>query len=446
MTWRKSVMSVTPSDASVYRASRPIPPKADNTQKTLSLRDIVGQGYDQMFTHTGRYIAIKGSRASKKSKTTAIYLVLKIMRESHGNILCVRKTAETLRNSCFSDIKWAVERLGVQKYFKFRENPLQVTYIPNGTVIIFRGLDDPLKLTSLSFDRGVLTGIWFEEAFELPSYEAVSRVDESMRGEVPPGHHKVCIFTLNPWSDKHWIKRELFDRAETDPDVLAFTTNYMCNEWLDKADRKLFEDMKRRNPRRYRVAGLGEWGVEEGLVYENWEELWFDPLDIHTKAPWMKPFYGLDFGYSTSPTAFIAGFCDLKEKNIWIYDEFYKPGMTNMDIYRELAYRGYAKERIVADSAEPKSIAELQQLGCSRIKKARKGADSIKHGIQLVQQFHVYVHPNCVNTITELSQYHWAKDRAGNYLDKPEGEYDHLMDALRYSILGISKSNVYSFK
>lgn len=441
-----SDFTTEPNDASVYRATRPIPQEKEKKDNTLSLRDIVGQGYDDMFTFKGRYICIKGSRASKKSKTTAIYIVLKMMRESKGNALCIRRTGETLRNSCFSDIKWAIERLGVQKYFKFRENPLQVTYIPYGTVILFRGLDDPLKLTSLSFDVGVLCTEWWEECYEISDIEAFRRVDESMRGIVPEGHQKVCILTLNPWSDKHWVKSEFFDRADTDPNILAFTTTYKINEWLDKSDLKVFEDMKRRNPRRYRVAGLGEWGVSDGVVYENWEELWFDPKDIFSKARWLKPFYGLDFGYSTSPTAFVAGFCDLKNKNIWIYDEIYKTGLTNMQLYHEISYKGYAKERIVADSAEPKSIAELQQLGCNRIVKARKGNDSVVYGIQLVQQFHIYVHPSCVNTITELSNYRWQRDKSGNILNKPEPEYDHICDALRYAIMGISRSAVYSFK
>ena len=437
-------LTTTPSDASVYRAKRPVPPKKTTQNNQLSLREIVGQGYDEMFNFHGRYICIKGSRASKKSKTTAIYIILKMMREPKGCVLCVRKTAETLRDSCFADLKWAAERLGVQQYFKFRENPLTVTFKPHGNYVLFRGLDDAMKVTSISYGEMHLTTVWFEEAYEIDDIEDFRKIDESMRGIVPEGYEKRVILTLNPWSDKHWIKKEFFDRE--DPDILAFTTNYLCNEWLDDEDRKVYENMKRRNPRRYRVAGLGEWGISEGLVYENWEELWFDKNDVWSNARWMKPFYGLDFGYTTSPTAFIAGFCDLKNKNIWIYDEFYKPGLTNMQIYQELAYKGYAKEPIVADSAEPKSIAELQNMGCVRIRKARKGNDSIRFGINLVQQFHIYVHPDCKNTILELSNYRWKKDKAGNFMNDPEPDYDHLMDALRYGVMGISKSAVYSFK
>ena len=437
-------MSQTPTEASIYRAKRSIPQKEEPKSNSISLRDIVGQGYDQMFAHHGRYICIKGSRASKKSKTTAIYVILKMLREPKGNVLCLRNTQTSLRDSMFSDLKWAIERLGVQQYFKYRENPLQITYTLYGTKILFRGLDDPLKITSLSYDTGVLTTQWWEEAYEIDDEEDFAKIDESMRGITPEGHEKRVILTLNPWSDKHWIKKRFFDVE--DPDILAFTTNYLMNEWLDDADRKLFEDMKRRNPRRYRVAGLGEWGVSEGLVYENWEELWFDPKEIYTNARWMKPVYGLDFGYTTSPSAFVAAFVDLKNKNIWVWDEMYKPGLTNQQIYQELAYRGYAKERIIADSAEPKSIAELYSMGCNRITKARKGNDSIRWGINLIQQFHIYVHPNCKNFITELSNYRWKKDKAGNFTNEPERDFDHLMDALRYAVMAISRSAVYSFK
>ena len=437
-------MSQTPTEASIYRATRSIPEKEEPKSNTISLRDIVGQGYDQMFAHKGRYICIKGSRASKKSKTTAIYVILKMLREPKGNVLCLRNTQTSLRDSMFSDLKWAIERLGVQQYFKYRENPLQITCTLYGTKILFRGLDDPLKITSLSYDTGVLTTQWWEEAYEIDDEEDFAKIDESMRGITPEGHEKRVILTLNPWSDKHWIKKRFFDVE--DPDILAFTTNYLMNEWLDNADRKLFEDMKRRNPRRYRVAGLGEWGVSEGLVYENWEELWFDPKEIYTNARWMKPVYGLDFGYTTSPSAFVAAFVDLKNKNIWVWDEMYKPGLTNTQIYQELAYRGYAKERIIADSAEPKSIAELYSMGCNRITKARKGNDSIRGGINLIQQFHIYVHPNCKNFITELSNYRWKKDKAGNFTNEPERDFDHLMDALRYAVMAISRSAVYSFK
>ena len=437
-------MSQTPTEASIYRATRSIPEKEEPKSNTISLRDIVGQGYDQMFAHHGRYICIKGSRASKKSKTTAIYVILKMLREPKGNVLCLRNTQTSLRDSMFSDLKWAIERLGVQQYFKYRENPLQITCTLYGTKILFRGLDDPLKITSLSYDTGVLTTQWWEEAYEIDDEEDFAKIDESMRGITPEGHEKRVILTLNPWSDKHWIKKRFFDVE--DPDILAFTTNYLMNEWLDDADRKLFEDMKRRNPRRYRVAGLGEWGVSEGLVYENWEELWFDPKEIYTNARWMKPVYGLDFGYTTSPSAFVAAFVDLKNKNIWVWDEMYKPGLTNQQIYQELAYRGYAKERIIADSAEPKSIAELYSMGCNRITKARKGNDSIRWGINLIQQFHIYVHPNCKNFITELSNYRWKKDKAGNFTNEPERDFDHLMDALRYAVMAISRSAVYSFK
>lgn len=437
-------MTVEPTPASVFRAKQPIP--RSTPSNTIRFSEVVGKGYDKMFQFHGRYICIKGSRASKKSKTTALYIIWKMMMESEGNVLCIRNTGATLRNSCFSDLKWAIEKWGYQRYFTYRENPLQINCTLHKTCILFRGLDDPLKITSLSYDHGTLTTIWFEEAYEISDEEDFRKVDESMRGLVPPGHEKRIILTLNPWSDKHWIKRVFFDKE--DPDILAFTTNYLINEFLTPEDLRVYERMKRENPRRYRVAGLGEWGISEGVIYENWEELWFDPKVIWNSGNVrsIKPIYGLDFGYTTSPTAFIAAFVDLDKKNIWIYDEFYQSGMTNRQIYQHLAYKGYAKEKIVADSAEPKSIAELHSLGCNRIVKARKGNDSVRWGINVIQDFHIYVHPDCKNTIVELSNYRWKKDKNGAYTGEPEPDYDHLMDALRYGVMAISRSAVYSFK
>lgn len=436
-------MTVKPTQASVFRAKQPIPQKT--SKKTLRYSDVVGRGYDKMFQFHGRYICIKGSRASKKSKTTALYIIWKMIMEPEGNVLCLRNTGATLRNSCFSDLKWAVEKWGFQHLFTFRENPLQINCVPHKTCILFKGLDDPLKITSLSYDHGTLTTIWFEEAYEISDEEDFRKIDESMRGLVPPGHEKRVILTLNPWSDKHWIKRVFFDKD--DPDILAFTTNYLVNEFLAPEDFKLFERMKRENPRRYRVAGLGEWGISEGVVYENWEELWFDPNEIWNrgKSKSIKPVYGLDFGY-TNPTAFIAAFVDLDKRNIWIYDEFYQSHMTNREIYDKLVYKGYSKEKIIADSAEPKSVEDLKERGCTRITKARKGNDSKRWGINLVQDFHIYVHPNCKNTIVELCNYRWKKDKTGAYTDEPEKEYDHLMDALRYAVMSVKRSALYSFK
>lgn len=410
--------------------------------EAVSLKKVVGQGYDDVFQWKGRYIVIKGSRASKKSKTAALFLISKMVREQYGNCLCIRKTSTTLRNSCFSDCKWAISKLKLEKYFKFRENPLQITYLPTGTVILFRGLDEPLKLTSLSFDVGILSTIWWEEFYEIDDEKDFNTIDESMRGEAPPGIIKQHICTFNPWNEKWWGKKRFFDNP--DSETLAKTTTWKINEYIDDADKRLFLNMKKNNPARYRVAGEAEWGVADGVIYENWEVLGFDWRDFINKRDY-KSVFGLDFGYATSPNAFVAAFVNYKEKTIFVFDEMYEHGVTNQVMAKKLLYKNYGKEVIYCDAARPDSIDELRQCGCTRVRKGMKGNDSVLYGIQYLQNFHIYVHPNCKNFIMEISNYHWAKDRFGNATEKPEKEYDHLLDALRYAVTSSARRAIYSF-
>lgn len=215
------------------------------------------------------------------------------------------------------------------------------------------------------------------------------------------------------------------------------TTNYLCNEWLDKADKKVFERMKKNNPRRYQVAGLGNWGIVDGLVYENWKEEKFELNTIRN----LDSAFGLDFGYTNDPTALFCGAIDLKNKKIYVYDEIYQKGMSNKAIYDQINQMGYSKEKITADSAEPKSIDELRGLGLRHITGALKGKDSINNGIQFIQDFEIIIHPRCVNFITEISNYTWDEDKFGNKINKPIDDFNHLMDAMRYAVEKYIKGN-----
>ena len=404
------------------------------TARQLRLPDVVGKGYGTFWRFKGRYRVCKGSRASKKSKTTALNNITRLMEYPQANLLCVRKTYRTLKDSCFTELKWAIHRLGVDAWWDIKESPLEMTYKPTGQKILFRGLDDPLKVTSITVEVGVLCWLWIEEAYEISSEADFDTLDESIRGEVPPGLFKQITLTFNPWNEHHWIKHRFFDAAP-DPDILAMTTNYTCNEWLDAADKKVFETMKRNNPRRYRVAGLGDWGIVEGLVYENWEERLFS-IDEVRKTPGIKSAFGLDFGYTNDPTALFCGLIDTSSKTLWVFDEIYKPGMSNEDIAAAVTEAGYAKERIRADSAEPKSIDRLYALGLAHIRRARKGKDSINNGIDFIQDYKIFIHPRCTNFLTEIGNYTWDTDtKTGKKLNRPIDDFNHLMDAMRYAIL-----------
>ena len=407
------------------------------------LPEIVGKGYGTFWRYKGRYRVVKGSRASKKSKTTALWYIVNMMKYPQANTLVVRKTFRTLKDSCFTELKWAINRLGVGYFWSVKESPLEITYKPTGQKIYFRGLDDPLKVTSITVEHGVLCWLWLEEAYEVGKEDAFDMLDESIRGAAPDGLFKQITLTFNPWTEKHWLKRRFFDTES--PDVLAMTTNYTCNEFLDDADKRVFEAMRLNNPRRYRVAGLGDWGIVEGLIYENWEEAAFD-IDEIRQLDSVKAVFGLDFGYTNDPTAFFCGLIDPAAKTLWVFDEMYKKAMSNEMIAAEITRMGYGKEKITADSAEPKSIARLQELGLYHIHAARKGRDSINNGIDYLQDFRMIVHPRCVNFLTEISNYTWAADnKTGKKLNAPVDDFNHLMDAMRYACEGFIRGETFSF-
>lgn len=396
------------------------------------LPEVIGKGYGTYWNYKGRYRVVKGSRASKKSTTTALNMIYRIMTYPNSNGLVIRKVFRTIKDSCFSQLKWAIHRLKVDKYWKATNSPLELTYLPTGQKILFRGLDDPLKVTSVAVDKGSLCFLWIEEAYEIMNEDDFNMLDESIRGQVPDGLFKQITLTLNPWNDRHWIKKRFFDTE--DKDILAITTNYKCNEWLDESDLKVFETMKTHNPKRYRVAGLGEWGVVDGLVYENVREDRFNKEDVIKNNPDIKPVFGLDFGYTNDPTALFCGLLDLENYKIYVFDELYEKGLSNKNIYMEIEKMGYKKEKIIADSAEPKSIDELKDLGLYRISPAKKGKDSILNGVQFIQNFEIIVHPRCVNFMTEITNYQWAKDKFNKAINEPIDDFNHLQDAMRYAI------------
>lgn len=322
----------------------------------IRLPDMVGKGYGSFWRFRGRYRVVKGSRASKKSKTTALWIIYHMMKYKDSNTLVVRKVFRTLKDSCYSDLKWAIHRLNVDHLWNCKESPLELTYTPTGQKILFRGLDDPLKVTSITVDSGFLCWMWIEEAYEVMNESDFDMLDESIRGECPPHLWKQITLTFNPWNEKHWLKRRFFDTP--DPDVLALTTTYMCNEWLDQKDLALFEKMKANNPRRYAVAGLGGWGVVDGLVYENWRE---QPFELISKADYLlldeaertaknwvfredvSTRCGLDFGYTNDPTAAPVMFLDMKNSRLYIWDELYETGLSNRKIYERLCSMEHGK-------------------------------------------------------------------------------------------------------
>lgn len=399
----------------------------------IKLDEIVGGGYNKFFNNKNFYRVVKGSRGSKKSKTTALNFIFRIMQYSWANLLVVRRFSNTNKQSTYTDLRWATNRLGVKHLFKFNDSLPEITYKPTGQKILFRGLDDPLKITSITVENGILCWAWFEEAYQIETFDKFSTVVESIRGSIDDSEFfKQITVTFNPWSERHWLKPTFFDDDTKLNNTFSYTTTYRVNEWLDEVDIARYEDLYRTNPRRARIVCDGDWGVAEGLVFENFEVKEFD---------WVKKLkekqvvaHGSDFGFTQDPTTLISTIVDLKNKELWIYDEHYQRGMLTDEIYQMYLDKGLKNAKIIADSAEKRLITEIKRKGISNLKPSIKGQGSIMQGVQFIQGFKIYVHPTCEHTIEELNTYTFDQDKDGNWLNKPIDANNHLMDALRYSL------------
>ena len=404
------------------------------TTSGIKMSEIVGNGYDEFWNCKKRYRVLKGGKASKKSTTTALNFIFRLMKEKDSNLLVVRQIMNTHRDSTFAQLKWAQEKLGVSHLWSNTVSPMEMIYKPTGQKIIFRGFDDVLKLASTTVSKGFLNFVWIEEAFEIQGEADFDKLDLSVpRGKIPPHIYKQTTITFNPWSDTHWLKKRFFDTPS--PDTAVFSTNYLINEFLDDTDRLIFEKMKKTNRRKYDVAGLGNWGISEGLVFENWE-IGSKNVPKDEDFKW-KNFFGLDYGYTNDPTAFIAFKANPIDKEIYIFCEFYQKKMLNCDIADKIKSLGFAKERIRADCAEPKSNDDLRRLGIGRITPSLKGRDSILNGISAINEYHIVIHPSCVNTIKEFSCYVYDDKRNENGLKLPKDSDNHLCDALRYAFADV---------
>jgi phage terminase large subunit len=343
----------------------------------------------------------------------------------------VRRYSNTNKQSTYTDFKWACNRLKVTHLFKFNESLPEITIKKTGQKILFRGLDDELKITSITVDVGILCWAWFEEAYQIETEDKFSTVVESIRGtHEAEDFFKQITITFNPWNERHWLKGAFFDEETKRSDTFATTTTYKCNEWLDDVDIKRYEDLYVTNPRRARIVCDGDWGVAEGLIYDN---VVVEEFNVDELFKTHKLALGLDFGFTHDPTALIVFL--IGDKDIYIFDEAYEKGLTTKEIAKLIKDKGYANSEIIGDSAESRLISELQsEHGIKRLKKSRKGKDSINAGISKLQGYTIHVLPKCENTINELYSYSYKQDKTGKWLNTPNDENNHLMDAMRYGM------------
>ena len=384
--------------------------------------------YKKFVNFKGRYRIVKGSKASKKSKTTASWIIQNMMNSKYSlaNTLVIQKTEQALKDSSFQELQWVLHQLNVEKNWKYIKNPFEMIYIPTGQKIIFRNINNASR--SISLKKGYLCWVWVEDAHEI-TLDDFLKIDESLRGTLPKPLFYQLTLTFTPWKSSLWIKKKFFDQKS--PEILAITTTYKTNEWLDIQYLQMLENLRKTNPNRYQVIALGEWELIGNQIYENYEKKFFDPQ----KVPGILVF-GLDFGYSKDPTAFFVGKINIDQKILYVINEIYEKKLLNNQIAELITQLGYQNQKIYADCSAPKDIEELsKKYGIKGLTPCRKGKNSILNGIGFIQNYKIIIHPICKNFYFEIENYVYKKNKVTNEpINEPEDKNNHLMDAMRYAL------------
>ena len=372
-----------------------------------------------------RYEVYYGGAGSGKSFFVAQKLVIKALTDRR-KVLVLRKVGRTVKNSVFQLILDTLDLLQIKDKCKINKTDFSIE-LPNGSIFLCSGLDDPEKIKSIAG----LTDAWLEEATEF-TQDDFNQIDLRIRD--PLAKDQQLILSFNPVSKASWCYLQFFaENPELDEfrsKVEIVKSNYTNNPHLPQAYVDSLLLLKATNPVYYGIYALGDFGSLDKLVYSNWQKFEFNKEDIKGDL-----IIGLDFGYTNDPTALVAAIVNAEENRIYVFKEWGGTGLLNDDIAKNIIDFGFAKSIIKADSAEQKSIDEIKRAGVLRISPCTKGQGSILQGIQKLQQYELVIHPDCKEILNELQNYAWEKDKQTNeYINKPIDKYNHYLDALRYAL------------
>jgi phage terminase large subunit len=370
-----------------------------------------------------------GGSSSGKSVFVAQRLVEDLLRGGRNYLVC-RQVARTLKTSVFAQVERVIAEWGVGVLFKVNRSDFMVT-CQNGYQAVFVGLDDTEKVKSIVPLKGAWTDVWVEEATETDRH-TVKQLYRRQRGG-DEGVPKRMVLTFNPIVRTHWIFEEYFapvgwsdnQRRYRSGDLLLLKTTYRDNRFLTEDDRA---DLEGERDEYFRaVYTEGKWGVLGHVVFKNWEVADLSGM----RNEFVNRRHGLDFGFSEDPAAMPCTHYDAKRGVVYVYDELYERGLTN-DLLAVEIRRLVGSDYVWADSAEPKSIAELQGYGV-QVQPVRKGKDSVLFGIQWLQRQKLVVDRRCVGLQNELRQYQWKRDKDGRAMRQPIDRFNHAVDGLRYA-------------
>lgn len=400
--------------------------------KTIRLSNIIAPHFwdlhQDIKQHGHTYYWLEGGRGSTKSSDVSVEIPQLLIKNPECHAVVLRKIGNTIKNSVYPQMQWGIDALGLTDKFRFKTSPHEITYKKTGQKILFFGVDDPQKIKSIKLPFGYVGIVWCEELDQFSGMEEIRNLNQSLlRGG--PRFWEFCSFNP-PKSQNNWVNEEkLFD----DPDRLVHHSTYLGvpKEWLGD---RFFEDaekLKARNETAYRHEYLGEVTGTGGAVFENVEEMTMSDKLVRT---FDRRYYGLDFGFAVDPLAFVAMYYDAKHEDLYIFDEIYQQKMTNGQAAELITTRSN-HGRILADSAEPKSIAEMAALGL-RISGARKGPDSIDYGMKWLQgRNRIYIDKRrCPNTYKEFITYEYERNKDGQFISAYPDVNNHSIDAVRYGL------------
>ena len=378
---------------------------------------------------TRTQIRYGGSSSGKSYFFVGQRAVYDLMNGGRNYLIC-RAVAKDSRRSTFVEVQKTIAAWGLGEQFKVNKTDLSITH-KNGYQILFAGLDDTEKLKSITFLKGVLTDVVVEEATQAKATDIKQLVRRQRGGDASVRKRLTLLF--NPIIKSHWIYKQYFapivwrdDQTVHSGERLSILkTTYLDNPFLGEDE--IYDLESETDSYWYDVYTLGKWGVLGDVIFRNWK---IEDLSGKHNQFTMR-YTGLDFGFSSDPAALVQTHYDSKRSRLYIYGELYERELTN-DVLAGEVLSMVGHDRVICDSAEPKSIKDLQNLGVSAAG-AKKGKDSIRHGIDWLQRQEIVVCESCVNTINELQLYQWKKDRDGNSLRVPVDKNNHIIDALRYA-------------
>lgn len=409
----------------------------------INIASLVSPAFDDAFwdiqEHKHTFYWFAGGRGSTKSSFVGVDIPLLLMQHPQCHAVVLRKVRNTIKNSVYPQIQWGIERLSVLDRYKFITSPHEITYTPTGQKILFFGLDDPAKVKSIKLPFGYVGIVWFEELDQFSGMEEIRNVLQSLlRG----GSTYWVFCTYNPpKSRNNWVNEEILT---DDADRFVHHSTYLQvpREWLGEQFILEAEKLKAKSEVLYRHEYLGEVTGTGGAVFENVEDM---AMSDELVGNFDRLYYGLDFGFAVDPLAFVAMYYDAKHEDLYIFDEIYQQKLTNAKA-AQMILQKIGNQHIIADSAEPKSIAEMKAAGVF-ISGAKKGPDSVDYGVKWLQgRRRIYIDKRrCPNTYREFVSYEYERNRAGQYISAYPDANNHAIDAVRYGLWRVMQRQNFRF-